>query len=101
MHIKIQLSDSVMAARAGLIPDSDYLKIEKAARMKRTERIVRTTNAYAKLEECGSKKTAIVAILADLRHYCEGSNMRFDDLNEEADKLYWHETDVESGRLCR
>lgn len=98
MHIEIQLSDSVMAARAGLIPDSDYVEIERAARMKRTERIVRTTKAYAKLRECGSKKTAIVAILADLRHYCDGNNMGFDDLNAEADRLYWDEADLESGR---
>jgi hypothetical protein len=89
------LSNRVIEARAGLIPESDHIADEISARATRTKRIIRTVNSYTKLKTCGSKERAVTAILADLRHYCDENGMRFPDLDREGEELYWEERSLE------
>jgi len=94
-----RLSNSVIEARAGVIPESDHIADEISARIRRTERVIRTVNSYTKLKPCGSRERGVAAILADLRHYCDENGMGFPDVDREGDELYREEKSVEESLI--
>jgi hypothetical protein len=81
----------ILEARAGLIPESDWIVEEVRARMDRTARIGRVVKCHAKLLTRGSDAPAISEILADLRHYCDSKGLAFEELNAAACENYQEE----------
>jgi hypothetical protein len=81
----------VLKARAGLIPESDWIEEEVRLRMNRTARIGRTVNSHARLLSCGSDALAISEILTDLRHYCASKGLMFEELDAAACENYQDE----------
>jgi hypothetical protein len=79
-----RLSASIVAARAGMIPASDYIEYELDARTSRIGRAVRT---YAK-KSGGRDDLAITSMLQDLRHYCDSKGLVFGSLDETACDYY-------------
>ena len=63
-----------LEARAGLIPESDWIEEEVRSRTKR-----------------GSGALAILEILADLRHYCDSKGIEFEKLDALACESYQDE----------
>jgi hypothetical protein len=74
----------VLAARAGIIPDSDYIENEINLRV---ARIHGTVSAYAKRNGDGCD-LAIMSILQDLRHYCDSKGLVFHELDMSAEQFY-------------
>jgi hypothetical protein len=81
----------ILEARAGLIPESDWVSEEIRARMDRTARIGRVVNSRARLLTRGSDGLAISEILADLRHYCDSKGLAFEELDAAASENYQDE----------
>ncbi|HXM99334.1 MAG TPA: hypothetical protein VN982_12745 [Candidatus Dormibacteraeota bacterium] len=81
----------VLEARAGLIPESDFIVEEVRVREARTSRIGRVIKAHARVLAQGSEALAIADILADLRHYCDGKGLSFDELDATACENYQEE----------
>jgi hypothetical protein len=73
----------VLAARAGLIPASDYIENELNLR---AARIGRTVSAYARRD--GRHDLAITGFLQDLRHYCDSKGLVFHELDSAAHEYY-------------
>ncbi len=80
-----------LEARAGLIPESDWVAEEVRARTDRTARIDRVVNLHARLLTHGSDGLAISEILADLRHYCDSKGLAFEELDAAACGTYQDE----------
>jgi hypothetical protein len=78
----------VIEARAGLIPESDWIAAEVRARVDRTARISRVVKSHARLLTGGSDALAISEILADLRHYCDSKGLAFEELDAAACENY-------------
>ncbi len=78
----------VIEARAGLIPESDWIEEEVCARIGRTARIGRVIESHARLLTGGSHAVAISEILADLRHYCDSKGLTFKELDGTANENY-------------
>jgi hypothetical protein len=79
-----RLSASVVAARAGMVPESDHLEYELDTRVAHIGRAVR---AYAK--RSGDRDDLAVAfMLQDLRHYCDSKGLVFGRLDETAYEYY-------------
>jgi hypothetical protein len=85
---KTRRIDLVLAARAGLIPESDNIANEKRVRMNRTARIIRTAKTYLGSVAGVSDEQAITDILADLRHYCDSKGLAFRKFHTAAYALY-------------
>jgi hypothetical protein len=85
---KIRRSDLLLAARAGLIPESENIANEKRVRTNRTARIIRTAKTYLGSVARVSDEQAITDILADLRHYCDSRSLPFRKLHTAAYALY-------------
>jgi len=81
----------ILEARAGLIPESDWIEEEVRARIERTMRIGRVVKSHARLLTRGSDALAISEILADLRHYCDSKSLAFEKLNAAASENYQDE----------
>jgi glycerol-3-phosphate O-acyltransferase len=81
---KTRHSALILEARAGLIPESDWIAEEVRARMDRTARISRVVKFHARLLTSGSHALAISEILADLRHYCDSKGLAFEQLDAAA-----------------
>jgi len=81
----------VIEARAGLIPESDWIAEEVRARTVRTARIGRVIKSHARLLTKGSHAVAISEILADLRHHCDGKGLTFEELDAAASENYQDE----------
>jgi hypothetical protein len=79
-----RLSAGVIAARAGLIPASDWIDYELEVRV---GHIARAVGSYAKRSR-GRDDLAITDILQDLRHYCDSKGLAFGDLDEKAREYY-------------
>ncbi len=68
-------------ARGGVVFACEWVEIElRAAR----SRVGPTIKAYSNLLGSESGERAIKEILVDLRHYCEGKGLVFDQLNRAA-----------------
>ncbi len=81
---KRSLSVTVVAARAGLIPASDWIDYELDTR---TEQIGRAIGTYAK-STGGRADLAIASMLQDLRHYCDSTGLAFGRLDQSAREDY-------------
>ncbi|SRR6266852_7869067 len=81
----------ILEARAGLIPESDWIVAEVSARIDRTVRIGRVVKSHARLLTRGSDAQAISEILADLRHYCDSKGLAFEKLDAAACETYQDE----------
>jgi hypothetical protein len=86
-----ELLGSVVQARAGLIPESDWIVAEVSERKKRTERIDRAIRFYAGSSTNGPDAVAISEILADLRHCCDSMGLIFEELDRLASEDYEYE----------
>ncbi len=88
--------NSVVEARAGLIPASDDVADEIRARTKLTTRIIHTVKPS--LGSVGSvpDDLAITNILSDLRHYCDIQGLAFEKLDRAAHELYSEEKEYEA-----
>jgi hypothetical protein len=82
---------SVVQARAGLIPESDWTAAEVRERKNRTECINRTIRSYVGLSTKSSDAAVIPEILADLRHYCDCRGLAFEELDRVATETYENE----------
>ena len=80
-----------LEARAGLLPESDWVAKEVRARMDRTARIGRVVNSHARLLTRGSDGLAISEMLAGLRHYCDSKGLAFEELDAAACENYQDE----------
>lgn len=92
MSINKRQAALIREARAGLIPESDWIVEEVRARIKRTARVSRVITSHAKRLTRGSDVAAISEILADLRHYCDIKGLPFEELNTIACENYLDET---------
>jgi len=81
----------ILEARAGLIPESDWLEGEVTARIERTARVARVIKSWARLLARGSDTLAISEILADMRHYCDSRGLAFEKLDAAASEIYHDE----------
>jgi len=88
--------NSVIEARAGLIPASDDIADEMRARMKLTTRIIRTMKPSLGSVKRVSDNLAITNILSDLRHYCDSRGLAFEKLDKAAFELYSEEKAYEA-----
>jgi hypothetical protein len=84
-------SAPVIEARAGLIPESDWIAEEVRARVDRTARLSRVIKSHARSLTKGSDAVAILEILADLRHYCDSKGLMFEELAGAASENYQDE----------
>lgn len=73
-----------LEARAGLIPESDWIAEEVRARTNRTAQVSRVVVSHAKRLTNGSVGLAITEILTDLRHYCDAKDLVFEELDAAA-----------------
>jgi len=89
----------ILEARAGLIPESDWVAAEVRARMDRTARIGRVVNSRARLLR-DSDGLAISEILADLRHYCDSKGLPFEELDASASENYQDEASQSRMVVC-
>jgi hypothetical protein len=96
---KVFHSASVIEARAGLIPESDWIAEEVLARIGRTARIGRVIESHARSLTRGSRPMAISEILADLRHYCDNKGLTFEELDSAASENY--EDEASQSRMVR
>ena len=78
----------IVEARAGIIFASDHVAAELLAA---TSSIARAVRAYVKPAKRGADDRVITDILVDLRHYCDGKGLVFDELNATAEERYWDE----------
>jgi hypothetical protein len=90
----------ILEARAGLIPESDWIAEEVRSRMERTASTGRFVSSHARLSSRGSDALAIKEILADLRHYCDSKGLGFQDLDAEACEDYQDEISLRSMLGC-
>lgn len=90
----------ILEARAGLIPESDWVAEEVRSRMERTARTACFVRSHARLLTRGSDVVAIKEILADLRHYCDRKGVAFEDLEAEACEDYQDEVSLSSMMGC-
>lgn len=81
---KRRLPGHVIKARAGLMPESDWVEFEKWTRMNNQARVLRCVKAYARSVTRGSESDAIIDILACLRQYCECTGLEFHRLDAAA-----------------
>ena len=81
----------ILEARAGLIPESDWIVAEVSARIDRTVRIGRVVKSHARLLTRGSDGLAISEMLAGLRHYCDSKGLAFEELDAAACENYQDE----------
>jgi hypothetical protein len=89
----------VIEARAGLIPESDWIVEEVRARIRRTARIGRVIESRARSLSRGSRAVAISEVLADLRHYCDCKGLTFEELDTAASENY--EDEASQSRMVR
>ncbi len=91
----------ILEARAGLIPESDWIAEEVRLRVERTARTGRFVRSHARQLTRGSDSLAIKEILAALRHYCDRNGLAFEALDAEACEDYQDEVSQSSmmGRL--
>src|SRR5882724_11864743 len=87
-------SARVIEARAGLIPESDWMAEGVRARIDRTARIDRLIRSRARLLPGGSHVVAISEMLADLRHYCDCKGLTFEQLDRAASENYEDEASL-------
>lgn len=92
---KSRRNNSVIEARAGLIPASDDMVNEIRVRTNLTARMIRTVKPYLGSVARVSDDLAITSILSDLRHYCDRRNLAFRNLDAAARALYLEEKDHE------
>ena len=85
---KRRLPDHVIEARAGLIPESDWITYEKWARTNDQARVFCGVKAYARSVTHGSESEAVIDILAYLRQYCDRKGLEFHRLDAAAHSLY-------------
>jgi len=88
-------SDSVMAARAGIIFESDDINDEKRSRIDAKARVFQAVEDYAESVTYGSERQAIIDILAEIRHYCDWRGFEFTKLDNAAREFYLEEGDFE------
>jgi hypothetical protein len=84
LQLSRRLGASVIAARAGIIPASDWIDYELELS---AAHIGRAVAAYAK-GTGGRADVAITSMLQDLRHYCDSKGLSFGRLDETASEYY-------------
>jgi|SRR5277367_3197651 len=81
----------ILEARAGLIPESDWIAEEARARINRTAQLSRVVVSHAKRLTNGSVGLAVTEILTDLRHYCDAKGLVFEELDAVASENHLDE----------
>lgn len=94
-NIRVRLANSVIEARAGLIPASDDLADEIVALMNHAAQLLRSLGSHMATPERASEQRAVREILTTLLQYCDFKYLNFRDLVASAHAEYIDESQIE------
>ncbi|HWF40214.1 MAG TPA: hypothetical protein VG322_16945 [Candidatus Acidoferrales bacterium] len=88
------LPHDVVKSRAGLVPESDYILIEKCQQNRNLAFIARLLNKYTTIFHYEAEENSLENLIAYLRLYCDSKGYEFDKIIATSHEMYFDGLDL-------